>query len=59
MEKNFVKLLEIIRDIFMKILVEINIILVDIRKNFIKYVFVYINDIYLVNRRFLKVLIDR
>ncbi|EJT44010.1 ROM2-like protein [Saccharomyces kudriavzevii IFO 1802] len=58
-EKNFVKSLEITRDTFMKTLAETNIIAADIRKNFIKHVFAHINDIYSVNRRFLKALTDR
>ncbi|CAI4638423.1 ACH_G0038550.mRNA.1.CDS.1 [Saccharomyces cerevisiae] len=58
-EKNFVKSLEITRDTFMKTLAETNIISADIRKNFIKHVFAHINDIYSVNRRFLKALTDR
>ncbi|CAI4047292.1 hypothetical protein N7582_004036 [Saccharomyces uvarum] len=58
-EKNFVKSLEITRDTFMKNLAETNIISADIRKNFIKHVFAHINDIYSVNRRFLKALTDR
>ncbi|CCK70169.1 uncharacterized protein KNAG_0D04230 [Huiozyma naganishii CBS 8797] len=58
-EKNFVKSLEVTRDVFMKNLAETNIIPADIRKNFIKHVFAHINDIYSVNRRFLEALSDR
>lgn len=58
-EKNFIKSLEVTRDVFMKTLAETNIIPADIRKNFIKHVFAHINDIYSVNRRFLEALTER
>ncbi|CAI4062297.1 Rho family guanine nucleotide exchange factor ROM1 SKDI_07G3210 [Saccharomyces kudriavzevii IFO 1802] len=58
-EKNFVKSLEIIRDTFMKKLLETNIIPADVRVNFVKHVFAYINEIYSVNREFLKALAQR
>lgn len=58
-EKNFVKSLEVTRDVFLKTLAETNIIPADIRKNFIKHVFAHINDIYSVNRRFLEALTER
>lgn len=58
-EKKFVKSLEIIRDTFMKKLLETNIIPSDVRINFVKHVFAHINEIYSVNREFLKALAQR
>lgn len=58
-EKKFVKSLEIIRDTFMKKLLETNIIPSDVRMNFVKHVFAHVNEIYSVNREFLKALAQR
>ncbi|EJS43659.1 rom1p [Saccharomyces arboricola H-6] len=58
-EKKFVKSLEIIRDTFMKKLLETNIIPSDVRINFVKHVFAHVNEIHSVNREFLKALAQR
>lgn len=58
-EKKFVKSLEIIRDTFMKKLLETNIIPSEVRINFVKHVFAHVNEIYFVNREFLKALAQR
>ncbi|CAI2004107.1 hypothetical protein SEUBUCD646_0G03290 [Saccharomyces eubayanus] len=58
-EKKFVKSLEIIRDTFMKKLLETNIIPSEVRVNFVKHVFAHVNEIYFVNREFLKALAQR